>query len=324
MASDEIELFSSDNLSRTAIAVKAKFHVPWLYREDYDLDPRRNSHFFLQTHGITTLKWDLTVVEDMMRSQSTYVQGPTVFSLKLIQPATTVILQLVLIDWNPYPPDNSTGVWWDVELSQTGLVSISSPPRIVTDFAEPGVREVKVTVKTDMRNNVAESMRGMPEGVIKGDGSSRITRAYALECPYYFFRSSERLSRTCRVVWHENGGTLRLGTPKLLDQTKPCITYPGRWEVLMIERFTRRCALVMGKPTSLEDYLTKVQTVDYEATLAQFESYAVRKSATRPATGLHMHILDVKWSLANYALESIRLPLKPHGIIIWNRNGHED
>jgi exo-1,4-beta-D-glucosaminidase len=31
------------------------------------------------------------------------------------------------VDWNPYPADNGTGVWRNVELSQTGSISISIP-----------------------------------------------------------------------------------------------------------------------------------------------------------------------------------------------------
>jgi exo-1,4-beta-D-glucosaminidase len=63
-----------------------------------------------------------------------------------------------------------------------------------------------------------------------------------------------------------------------------------------------------GTPKSLSDYLAKAELMDFEATRAQFEAYASRKSATRPATGLIYWMLNnawpsLHWNLFDYYLQ---------------------
>jgi exo-1,4-beta-D-glucosaminidase len=50
-----------------------------------------------------------------------------------------------------------------------------------------------------------------------------------------------------------------------------------------------------GPPTSLEDYLMKVQLMDYEATRAQVDAYTAMWSADRPATGMIYWMLNNAW-----------------------------
>ncbi|KAF1969793.1 putative glycosyl hydrolase [Bimuria novae-zelandiae CBS 107.79] len=57
-----------------------------------------------------------------------------------------------------------------------------------------------------------------------------------------------------------------------------------------------------GPPRSLEDYLLKAQMMDYEATRAQFEAYAAKWSAERPATGLIYWMLNSAWPSLHWAL----------------------
>lgn len=57
-----------------------------------------------------------------------------------------------------------------------------------------------------------------------------------------------------------------------------------------------------GKPTSLEDYLLKAQIMDYEATRAQFEGFAARKTDMRPATGLIYWMLNGAWPNLHWQL----------------------
>jgi exo-1,4-beta-D-glucosaminidase len=57
-----------------------------------------------------------------------------------------------------------------------------------------------------------------------------------------------------------------------------------------------------GAPASLEDYLLKVQMMDYEATRAQFEAFSVRQNATRPATGVIYWMLNSAWPNLHWQL----------------------
>lgn len=57
-----------------------------------------------------------------------------------------------------------------------------------------------------------------------------------------------------------------------------------------------------GAPGSLEDYLLKVQMMDYEATRAEFEAFSVRQNASRPATGVIYWMLNSAWPNLHWQL----------------------
>ncbi|KAL4737106.1 glycoside hydrolase superfamily [Aspergillus similis] len=57
-----------------------------------------------------------------------------------------------------------------------------------------------------------------------------------------------------------------------------------------------------GSPTSLEDYVFKCQVMDYEATRAQFEAFAARQNAARPATGVVYWMLNSAWPSLHWQL----------------------
>lgn len=57
-----------------------------------------------------------------------------------------------------------------------------------------------------------------------------------------------------------------------------------------------------GTPTSSADYLQKAQMMDYEATRAQFEAYAAKWSAARPATGMIYWMLNNAWPSLHWNL----------------------
>lgn len=57
-----------------------------------------------------------------------------------------------------------------------------------------------------------------------------------------------------------------------------------------------------GMPSSIEDYVTKCQMADYEATRAQFEAYSARQNASRPATGAIYWMLNSAWPNLHWQL----------------------
>lgn len=175
---EESSLFFTDNLETTVDY--SAFDSNWLYREEFKLKPERGQRYFLQTNGISSradiylngeevaskhvqvgayggLKYDIT--DFVKRGDNCIVVSayPTEYNRDLA---------VGFVDWNPNPPDNGTGIWRDVEIFQTGVVS-ASPPRILTDFKEAGARSVKVTVKVDLQNNGEEPVKGKLKGVIK-------------------------------------------------------------------------------------------------------------------------------------------------------------
>lgn len=181
----DTDLFYSDHLQHKVD--RSVFDTPWLYREEFTVqDKSGGNHFFLKSNGITS-KADIYLNGELIAPSSlqagaygghTYdvtQQLHTGVNALLIQAYPTDYnrdLAVGFIDWAPHPPDNGTGVWRDVELSQTGPVSIS-PPRIVTDMTGAEARSVHITVKTDVANHKAKHVRGTIKGVIEAENGSQ-------------------------------------------------------------------------------------------------------------------------------------------------------
>lgn len=176
---NETDLFYSDNLN--AVAGHPIFNAPWLYREEFPLHPSDGKYFLLKTHGITS-KADIYVngylvasSEDQQGSYGGHQYNVTEYAQEgvnclLIRTHSTNYRRdfaMTFADWNPSPPDNGTGVWRYVELSQTGSVSMS-PLRVLTDFMQSGTYDkVNVTVRTDLINWAAKATRVMVNGTVK-------------------------------------------------------------------------------------------------------------------------------------------------------------
>ncbi|KAB8342778.1 hypothetical protein FH972_022376 [Carpinus fangiana] len=178
---DDRQLFFSDNLQKSIDY--SDFQVPWLYREEFQMQPSPDQHYFLETNGITS-RADLYINGHLVADKSTLVGaygGKKVDITRFIQSGSNAVLvqayptnylrdfALGFVDWNPYPPDNGTGVWREIQVSQTGPVSIKEP-RAVTDFKEVSAKAVVVTVKVDLKNNSPKPVTGQVAGHVQEEG----------------------------------------------------------------------------------------------------------------------------------------------------------
>ncbi|GAB1317058.1 hypothetical protein MFIFM68171_07268 [Madurella fahalii] len=159
---NETDLFYSENLR----AVDEKqFSVPWIYRNEFSLAPAGGKHFFLQTHGISS-RADIFLngkqVVSREEQAGSYVGG--IYDVtQLVGEVNVVAIQahptdyyrdfaLGWVDWNPWPADQGTGVWRDVEIKETGAVMLE-PLRVVTRLGTPlGSQPANVTLKARARN----------------------------------------------------------------------------------------------------------------------------------------------------------------------------
>ncbi|RAL11978.1 putative glycosyl hydrolase [Aspergillus homomorphus CBS 101889] len=182
---NETDLFYSDHMKAVDLT---PFQSPWLYREEFGLQsPPNGGHLFLVTHGISS-KADIFFNGAQVAS-SEFQQGcfgghqyditSHVRSGKnalLVQAYPTNYLADFgqgFADWNPYPPDNGTGVWRDIELKQTGPISLS-PVRILTDFKGTPSDQVTVTVIADVTNQNNIPIQGSVKGLVEAeDGTQR-------------------------------------------------------------------------------------------------------------------------------------------------------
>ena len=157
---NDTDLFFSDNLSKVDAA---QFRVPWLYRNEFSLDPAPGRHFFLQTHGIAS-RADIFLNGKQVADKSVQVGSYAGhrFDITEIAAKTNALairvhptdpnrdLAIGWVDWNPWPADNGTGVWRAVEIKQTGPVALR-PIRVVTLLDTPLV-QATYTVRVKAQN----------------------------------------------------------------------------------------------------------------------------------------------------------------------------
>lgn len=190
---DESTLFYSENLD--ALKGHGLFTGPFIYREEFLVKLGDGHYITLKTHGITS-KADLYVngvrIASSEKQAGSY--GGHAYNLTdIIESGTNCILIRAyptnylrdfaqgFVDWNPYPADNGTGVWRNVELSLTGAVSMS-PLRILTDYHSFGNEIVNVTLKTKVVNHAPSSVAATVNGTINGpDGREAALFEQAVE-----------------------------------------------------------------------------------------------------------------------------------------------
>lgn len=71
------------------------------------------------------------------------------------------------VDWNPCPPDKDMGLWGDVNLVETGAVTLRSP-MAVTHFTDPTLKTAELTVYAELHNATDHEVRGQVEGTAAG------------------------------------------------------------------------------------------------------------------------------------------------------------
>ncbi|KAM7191967.1 Glycoside hydrolase superfamily [Naviculisporaceae sp. PSN 640] len=159
---NDTQLFYSDNLANVDAE---QFSVPWIYRKEFELNPGSGKHFLLQTHGITS-RADIYLNGKQVADKSTQAGSYAGYTYDITDLAassnalairvypTSYYYDFALgwVDWNPWPADNGTGVWRDVEIKQTGPVALG-PLRVVTQIGTPlGSKPADVTLRAKAQN----------------------------------------------------------------------------------------------------------------------------------------------------------------------------
>jgi exo-1,4-beta-D-glucosaminidase len=156
---NEDELFYSDNLKTVD---SDQFRVPWFYRSEstWENSHIANEFYTLRTNGISSradihLNGHLVADKDTQAgayggleydvTDKVRLGGSNVLLVKAYPTDYDRDFTLGFVDWNPYPPDNGTGIWRDVELKRTGQVSLSTP-RVATTL------DGAITVFVDAKN----------------------------------------------------------------------------------------------------------------------------------------------------------------------------
>jgi len=73
---------------------------------------------------------------------------------------------LGFVDWNPRPVDENMGIWREVYLNITGVVSINNP-YVESSVNTATLDEASLTIKTNLKNNSAKTEHGFLTGKIE-------------------------------------------------------------------------------------------------------------------------------------------------------------
>ncbi len=71
------------------------------------------------------------------------------------------------VDWNPCPPDKDMGLWGEVELVETGAVTVRSP-MAVTHFTDETLSTAELTVYAELHNAADHAVKGVASGEAAG------------------------------------------------------------------------------------------------------------------------------------------------------------
>jgi exo-1,4-beta-D-glucosaminidase len=220
-----------------AMVDQSQFTVPWLYREELVISPQLDQHYFLQTNGIAS-KADLYFNGVQIASNHTLkgAYGGLKFDITrhMMKGRNAVLIRayptnyladfaLGFVDWNPYPPDNGTGVWREVTVSQTGPVSMLKP-RVITNYIGKTISIVTATIKVNVTNSGSKYIQGTVEGVVKEMNG---TVSIPFSAPYTLMEGETKtLTMTARIQqpkiwWPKLWGTQPLYTVDIAAYISP-------------------------------------------------------------------------------------------------------
>ncbi|XDG07220.1 hypothetical protein ABKA04_006835 [Annulohypoxylon sp. FPYF3050] len=161
----------------------SQFKVPWVYRKEFTLTPEPGQHYHLQTHGISSSADIFINGQEVVakESQAGAYAGNTFDITDKVKETNAVAIQvhptdynydfaLGFVDWNPYPPDNGTGVWRDIEVKQTGPIALG-PLRVTTQVNLPiGHSSALVVLKATITNLEDQEYDVLLAGSISPEG----------------------------------------------------------------------------------------------------------------------------------------------------------
>ncbi|KAL3607591.1 hypothetical protein FPOAC2_02577 [Fusarium poae] len=176
-------LWYSDNLAHFDDSL---FHATWVYRNQFTVGTGYEStdvHYFLETNGITPAA-DLflngkQIADNVTQSGSygghTYDITPHVgkknaLLVKVYPTDYQYDFAVGFVDWNPYPPDNGTGVWRDITIKRTGDVFMGAVS-VLVDMDAPikGNQDhhAVITAKAQARNLKKKPIKFVAKANIK-------------------------------------------------------------------------------------------------------------------------------------------------------------
>jgi len=147
-----------------AAPAAARDHRTWLhfgginYRGDVWVNGHRIADSSQVAGAYRTYDFDVT---DVVKAGAKNVLAVETFA------PTEKDLGINWVDWNPCPPDKDMGLWGDVNLVETGPVTLRSP-MAVTHFSDTSLSTAELTVYAELHNASDHEVQGTVTGTAAG------------------------------------------------------------------------------------------------------------------------------------------------------------
>ena len=175
------DLNYSTNLKNVS---KSDFTVPWWYRETFTANPTAGTHTFLRLdNGIIggSEIW-LNGTKIGTTDNGAYPahefdvtgairSGANALAIKASPADPKKMLTISWVDWTQLPPDNNMGIWRDVQLAESGAVTVRNT-RVVTSLASD-LKSADLTIKAEVTNNTNASVTTTVAGTVDSTAFSQ-------------------------------------------------------------------------------------------------------------------------------------------------------
>ncbi len=166
---------------RSEIPANSPYKTSWWYRTVFPLPSAFNGlNIWLKLHSINykaniwlngKLLADTTSIEgayrlyDLNITKAAKPGEKNCLAIEIFPPKPND-LTITWVDWNPTPPDRGMGIWYDMYIHTTGIVSVENP-RVITKLNLPRADKARLTISAELRNNSSEKITGTLSGKIE-------------------------------------------------------------------------------------------------------------------------------------------------------------
>jgi len=170
------------NFANLPMPPDSPYRCGWWYRTDFNAPAvaARGRRFWLHFGGIN-YRGEVWVNGHRVADESAIAGAYRTYDFdvtSLLKPGSNTLavetfaptekdLGINWVDWNPCPPDKDMGLWGDVDLVQTGVVTLRSP-MAVTHFTDASLTTADLTVYAELHNGADHPVKGVVHGTAAG------------------------------------------------------------------------------------------------------------------------------------------------------------
>ncbi len=156
------------------------FKVPWWYRKGFTATPAAGTHTFLKLKGGVLGRGEIWFNGTKLAGTDTVIgayptreydvtslvrNGANAVAIKAMPSNPSADLLIHFVDWTQLPPDRNQGLFRDVQLANSGAVSLRDL-RVATDLPLPSTSTADLTVKVNARNDSTAAVSTEVTGTI--------------------------------------------------------------------------------------------------------------------------------------------------------------